>query len=393
MATRLKELCQVFTSSIKERMKDEFERYFLGDKLAQEVSSQFEGSIRRLREGVIRCVIEDHDDIIEEYINRVSEIKRNHQGNFAVMLAVRKMFEEGVLFPSLEGGGVEIKLEEEEIMKEFLAISNNLMRRGVNEGDLAILYKMDLDFSRADEILLSDLTLRLSDIFNCIESAEKSEDGRRAVKLREEAKRKIEDFVNTLANKTLIRFNEPANVLKERFQELIYNISQPPYGTSYSKHAELVVRQVLCQNMLFEILAFTKFVKLAFPVIPRCKIVKLSLQGNRRYEELVTEFDSIVLVEELEDEPILLVEATTRSTVEDLEEKTEKIREACKLLTEEFWWKTFVPLLIAPQETMELMRDMSGVDFPCVKFELKDFFNISSKERFLEELSRDTKRG
>lgn len=382
MATRLEDLCQAFTSSARKRIKDEFEQHFLGDKLAQVVSSQFEGPIRKFRDGVIKCAIEEHDNIIEEYVKKVTEIRRNYRGNFAAMLAVKKMFEEGVLFPSREDVGAEIKLEEEEIMKGFFAISNNLMRRRVDEGDLAILYKMDLNFSRANEELLLRLALELSDIFNLIESRKETKE------TIEGNNEKIEKFVNDLANKGLIKFNEPANVLKKRFQKLIYNISQPPYGASYSTHAEFVVKQVLGQNMLFEILAFTKFVKLDFPAIPRCKIVKLNLQGHKRYEEPVTEFDSIVLVEELEDKPILLVEVTTRSTVKDLEEKVGKIREACELLAEEISWKTFVPLLIAPQETMELMRSVKSLDFQCVKFELEDFFNISSKEQFLEELGK-----
>lgn len=382
MAMELKKLCQNYTSFINEKIRNEFEEYFLGSQLARQIRGQIEEIEQKLYYNVIEEIIEKYHDITSEYIERISEIKWGCQAHFATMCAIKDLFERGILSPR-EDRDTEMLSGEGDVISYFLAISNHILKRGIDENDLALLDQADFSGCAKDtkglQVLLYKITKRCFSIYNL-----------HSQKRENEKKSEIEKLVNFLAKKNLVRFDGPAKRLKEKLQEVIDITLTSLFEKKIDDCAEFLIKQVFGQNLLFEILAFTKFIKFGFPVLPKCKV-------RKRDEGDVVEFDIVVLIDELEYKPILLVEVTTRGTFKSLKEKIKRIRRACELLKEEFSGETFMPLFIGCEKSIGYVEKIISANDKgeCRKspipilFSFDDFFfYINSRETFLDELKK-----
>jgi len=384
VAMELKKLCQNYTSFINEKIRNEFEEYFLGSQLACQIRGQIEEVEQNLYYSVIEEIIEKHRDITSEYIERISEIKWDCQAHFTTMYAIKDLFERGILSPR-EDRDIEMLSGEEDVISYFLAISNYILKRGIDENDLALLDQADFSGCAKDTKGLQALLYKIADRCFSIRDLHSQ-------KRENEKKSKIEDLVNFLAKKNLVRFDGPAKRLKEKLQEVIDITLTSLFEKNIDtlNYAEFLIKQVFGQNLLFEILAFTKFIKFGFPVLPKCKV-------RKRDEGDVVEFDIVVLIDELEYKPILLVEVTTRGTFKSLKEKIKRIQRACELLKEEFSGETFMPLFIGCEKSIGYVEKIISANDKgeCRKspipilFSFDDFFfYINSRETFLDELKK-----
>ncbi|MEM4462318.1 MAG: hypothetical protein QW695_05565 [Candidatus Bathyarchaeia archaeon] len=400
----LKEFCQKYTSYINEKIIGETEKYFLGSQLTYQVHGQIEENERKLYYSVIKEFFEKHQKIINKYIKHILKLKEDNQAYLATIWAIRDLFERGILSPR-EDRRVEVLSGEEDMLNYFLAISNHIVKKGVDEDDLALLDQVD--FSDCGGKKVEKLLSEICESFHHIRSLY-SQMKEEEINIKKEVEIKIEEVVNYLANKRLVKFKGKA--LKERLQEWIkiasYSLAKN-FKINTLDYTRFLIKQVFGQNLLFEILAFTKFIKFGFLTLPKCRIRKRRYEDTTKFEDIV-EFDMLVLVEELKYRPILLVEVTTRGNIQNLEDKIRRIKEAYELLKEEFSNETFIPLLISCKESVKYMKEkntdidaidksiMNGgeqerVSTPTlVVFDFDEFFSheINSKEKFLDELKK-----
>lgn len=380
MAMELKGFCDHYASKINEEIRNKFEEYFLGEHLSKQIHGQIDGYSRKLYYCVIKDILNKHSDIVGEYVNSITGIKGDHQANFTTIWAIRHLFERGILSIQ-EDRNIEVLAENEDTIDYFLAISNTILKEN-DENDLAFLDQVEFSGCSKETEESQQLFRKIDEYCDRIYQSHYSE-------------KDLEEFVGFLANKNFIKFRVPAKALKEKLRDAIkitLRSLRESLKMNIPKCTDILIKQVFGQNLLFEILAFTKFIKFGFPVLPKCRI------RWRKYEyifEDVIEFDMLVLIEELEYKPILLVEVTTRSTFENLKEKIERIQEAHQLLKEEFSSEIFIPLFIGCKESIEHVKKITstindGIDERqpiLILFDFDEFFSHEiDKKRFLKEL-------
>ncbi|MCS7098693.1 MAG: hypothetical protein NZ922_06920 [Candidatus Methanomethyliaceae archaeon] len=290
--------------------------------------------------------------IIREYYKKYSSY---HMANFHLIQAIKILFEKGIILREYEDSPIELSIKNKELLLDVLTITNPLVYSNLYE---VINILGIVDFSRIREKRLESNLFEINIIMEEIEKT--IEEGEEAKK---KLKEKLKEILNFLIRKKYISL---PNNIKSKFIKQYVEILEliiPPLllrKKFASKSTLFIIKQVFGQNLLPEVFALSKSIKLGLYSIPKICIIK-------KDEFEIAEFDILI-----DDSKCMLVEITLRKNIEN---KINKITHALEELRQYFHWMEFYPLLIG------LKRDD---EIPFINFE--EFFNMNNKNNLLERV-------